>query len=102
MAEKLNRRLGDFSWKFNLKGTDANRWAIRLARHLTGRPKGLIPNLAYHDTAEEIQITLDHDGGIDNYELDIGTQPAPAGHSYSFQVTPRLPQLTLIMQPPSS
>lgn len=79
VARELNSRLGNFRWNFSLNGTDANRWAIRLARHLTGRSKVLIPNFAYHGTVEEVQVTQGHNGGIDYYESDVGTPPAKAG-----------------------
>ena len=79
VANELNRRLGDFRWNFSLNGTDANRWAIRLARHLTGKSKVLIPNLAYHGTVEEVQVIRNQDGQIDYYASDVGTPPATAG-----------------------
>jgi glutamate-1-semialdehyde 2,1-aminomutase len=79
VAKELNQRFGDFRWNFSLNGTDANRWAIRLARHLTGRSKVLIPNYAYHGTVEEVQVVRGHNGGIDYYDSDVGTPPAEAG-----------------------
>src|SRR6516162_2067023 len=39
VAGELSRRFGAARWSFTLTATDANRWAIRLARQLTGRPK---------------------------------------------------------------
>jgi glutamate-1-semialdehyde 2,1-aminomutase len=71
--------LGGFRWNFALTGTDANRWAIRLARHLTGRSKVLIPNYAYHGTVEEVQVTRTGPDQIGYYESDVGTPPASAG-----------------------
>ncbi len=79
VAKELNRRLGDFGWNFSLNGTDANRWAVRLARHLTGRSKVLIPNFAYHGTLEEVQVIRSSSGEITYYESDVGTPPAKAG-----------------------
>jgi len=79
VAKELNRRLGDFRWNFSLNGTDANRWAIRLARHLTGRSKILIPNYAYHGTLEEVQVIRSPSGEITYYESDVGTPPVKAG-----------------------
>ncbi|MBT5432993.1 MAG: aminotransferase class III-fold pyridoxal phosphate-dependent enzyme [Alphaproteobacteria bacterium] len=79
VARELNARLGNFRWNFSLNGTDANRWAIRLARHLTGRSKVLIPNYAYHGTVEEVQVLRGDDGTIDYYDSDVGTPPARAG-----------------------
>jgi len=79
VAEELNRRLGDFRWNFALTGTDANRWAIRLARHITGRSRVLIPNYAYHGTVEEVQVVRGSSGDVEYYPSDVGTPPATAG-----------------------
>jgi len=38
VAGELARRFGLPQWSFALTATDANRWAIRIARHVTGRP----------------------------------------------------------------
>jgi glutamate-1-semialdehyde aminotransferase len=40
------------------QATDANRFAIRLARHLTGRQKVLVFNYCYHGSVDETFITL--------------------------------------------
>ena len=39
VGAELARRFGLPLWSFTLTATDANRWAIRLARLVTGRPK---------------------------------------------------------------
>ena len=39
VAEELQPRFGLTYWQFALTATDANRFAIRLAREITGRPK---------------------------------------------------------------
>ncbi|MBA2456020.1 MAG: aminotransferase class III-fold pyridoxal phosphate-dependent enzyme, partial [Nocardioidaceae bacterium] len=39
VGAELTRRFGPSRWSFALTATDANRWAIRLARAVTGRPK---------------------------------------------------------------
>jgi glutamate-1-semialdehyde 2,1-aminomutase len=41
-----------------VQATDANRFAIRLARHLTGRQKVLVFNYCYHGSVDETFITL--------------------------------------------
>ena len=38
VAADLTRRFGLPLWSFALTATDANRWALRLARMVTGRP----------------------------------------------------------------
>ena len=42
--------------EFTLTATDANRWAIRLARQLTGRPKILVFSYCYHGSVDEAFI----------------------------------------------
>ncbi len=59
VGEELVRRFGLPSWQFALTATDANRFAIRLARELTGRPKILVFNWCYHGTVDETFAALD-------------------------------------------
>lgn len=58
VSQELSRRFGVSSWQFALTATDANRFSIRLARHLTGRPKVLVFNWCYHGTVDETFATL--------------------------------------------
>jgi len=62
VGEELQRRFGLKYWQFTLTATDANRFAIRMARHITGRPKILIFNYCYHGSVDETFITLDEEG----------------------------------------
>ena len=48
-------------WQFTLSATDANRFAIRLAREITQRPKILVFDYCYHGTVDETFATLDGD-----------------------------------------
>ena len=48
VGAELTRRFGLPLWSFTLTATDANRWAIRLARLATGRPKILTFAYCYH------------------------------------------------------
>jgi glutamate-1-semialdehyde 2,1-aminomutase len=59
VSEELTRRFGVSSWQFALTATDANRFSIRLARHLTGRPKILVFDWCYHGTVDETFAVLD-------------------------------------------
>src|SRR4051794_30040098 len=52
VADELARRFGLPQWSFALTATDANRWAIRIARHLTERPKVLVYNHCYHGSVD--------------------------------------------------
>ncbi|HEX4930760.1 MAG TPA: transaminase, partial [Gaiellaceae bacterium] len=58
-AEELTRRFGVRGWQFTLSATDANRFAIRLAREITERPKILVFDYCYHGTVDETFATLD-------------------------------------------
>lgn len=58
VGEELARRFGLPYWQVALTATDANRFAIRLARHITGRPYILVFNWCYHGTVDETFITL--------------------------------------------
>lgn len=60
VAEELSRRFGLPCWQFAMSATDANRFAIRLARMLTGRPRILVHNWCYHGTVDETFATLVH------------------------------------------
>ena len=53
VGEELTRRFGLPLWSFALSATDANRWAIRLARLATGRPKVLVFAYCYHGSVDE-------------------------------------------------
>src|SRR6476619_8053859 len=48
VGAELARRFGLPRWQFALTATDANRFAIRLTRHATGRPKILVFHWCYH------------------------------------------------------
>jgi glutamate-1-semialdehyde 2,1-aminomutase len=56
----LTDRFGDFSWQIATTATDANRFALRVARAITGRPKVLVFNGCYHGTVDETFVTLEN------------------------------------------
>jgi glutamate-1-semialdehyde 2,1-aminomutase len=62
LAAELARRFGPTHWSFTLSATDANRWAIRLARQLTGRSKILVFSHCYHGSVDEAFIVAGPDG----------------------------------------
>jgi len=62
VGTELARRFGLPYWSFALTATDANRWAIRLARAVTGRPKILVNNYCYHGSVDESLIMIGPDG----------------------------------------
>jgi glutamate-1-semialdehyde 2,1-aminomutase len=59
---ELARRFGVARWSFALTATDANRWAIRLARALSGRGKILFHSYCYHGTVDESLIVTSPSG----------------------------------------
>ncbi|MES9525185.1 transaminase [Streptomyces capoamus] len=62
VGAELTRRFGLARWSFSLTATDANRWAIRLARAVTGRPKILVNSYCYHGSVDESLIVTTPDG----------------------------------------
>jgi glutamate-1-semialdehyde 2,1-aminomutase len=77
VGEELTRRFGLARWQFALTATDANRFAIRLARHITGRPKVLVFNWCYHGSVDESFATL-RDGQVVEREANLGPPVPPA------------------------
>jgi glutamate-1-semialdehyde 2,1-aminomutase len=59
VGEELSRRFGLPYWQFSLTATDANRWILRMAREVTGRPRVLVFNWCYHGTVDETFVTLE-------------------------------------------
>ena len=63
-AELLAERFALPKWQFTVSATDANRFSIRLARELTGRPKILVFNYSYHGSVDEVFASLDSNGAV--------------------------------------
>ncbi|HEY7196344.1 MAG TPA: aminotransferase class III-fold pyridoxal phosphate-dependent enzyme, partial [Gaiellaceae bacterium] len=78
VGEELSRRFGLAQWQFALTATDANRFSVRLARHVTGRSIILVFNWCYHGTVDETFATLDADGNVVAREGNIGPPVDPA------------------------
>jgi glutamate-1-semialdehyde 2,1-aminomutase len=77
VGEALAGRFGLPVWQFALSATDANRFAIRLARQITGRPKILVFNWCYHGTVDETLVTL-RDGRVVAREGNVGPPVDPS------------------------
>lgn len=77
VAEELSRRFGLPCWQFAMTATDANRFAIRLARMLTGRPRILVHNWCYHGTVDETFATLQN-GVVQARAGNLGPPVDPA------------------------
>jgi glutamate-1-semialdehyde 2,1-aminomutase len=76
-GEEMQRRFGLRDWQFTLSATDANRFVIRIARELTGRPKILVHNHCYHGSVDETVVTL-VDGEVRPREGNVGPPVDPS------------------------
>jgi glutamate-1-semialdehyde 2,1-aminomutase len=94
VAEQLQQRFGLTYWQFALTATDANRFSIRLARQITGRPKILVFNWCYHGTVDESFITLQPDGTAKARRGNIGppVDPSVTTRVVEFNDVPALEQ----------
>jgi glutamate-1-semialdehyde 2,1-aminomutase len=72
VGAEMARRFGMPFWSFTLTATDANRFVIRWARELTGRPKIAVHDWCYHGTVDETFATLDADGRVVAREGNVG------------------------------
>src|SRR3954447_26905038 len=77
-GEELTRRFGLPLWQFTMTATDANRFSIRLARRITGRPRILVHDECYHGSGDETLATLDDEGRVVATDLNIAPPVDPA------------------------
>jgi len=73
VGAELTRRFGMDRWSFSLTATDANRWAIRLVRALTGRSKILFHSYCYHGSVDESLIVVGPDGHGMSRQGNVGS-----------------------------
>lgn len=78
VAAELERRFGLPKWQFALSATDANRFVLRFARALTGRPKVLVHDWCYHGTVDETLVITGPAGATVSRPGAIGPQIDPA------------------------
>jgi glutamate-1-semialdehyde aminotransferase len=74
VGEELTRRFGLPSWQFALSATDANRFSLRLARHITGRSKVVVHDHCYHGSVDEAIAELDASGAVVPVRGSVGPQ----------------------------
>jgi len=77
VGEELQRRFELRYWQFALTATDANRFALRMARMLSGRQKILVFNYCYHGSVDETFVTLDEEGTPISRPNNMGPQVDP-------------------------
>ena len=56
----LQEVFGPLRWQVATTATDANRFALRVARAVTGRAKVLVFNGCYHGTVDDCMVTLEN------------------------------------------
>ncbi|MEO8162823.1 MAG: transaminase, partial [Ilumatobacteraceae bacterium] len=78
VADELARRFGLPKWQFTLSATDANRFVLRLSRHLTKRSKIVVHDWCYHGTVDETLVILDARGRTISRNGAIGPQVDPS------------------------
>lgn len=76
VAHELTRRFGMPLWSFSLTATDANRWALRIARQVTGKSKVLAFSYCYHGAVDETLVRTGPGGSTIYREGNVG----PAVH----------------------
>jgi glutamate-1-semialdehyde 2,1-aminomutase len=77
VGDELKKRFGLPYWQFALSATDANRFAIRIAREITQRAKILVYNYCYHGTVDESFASL-NSGMVGPRRGNIGPPVNPA------------------------
>ena len=81
-GEELTRRFGLPLWQFTITATDANRFALRVARAITRRPFVAVHEYCYHGTVDETLAVRDPGGDGDGRAVarrgNLGPQVDPA------------------------
>jgi glutamate-1-semialdehyde 2,1-aminomutase len=72
VGDELARRFGLPYWSFALTATDANRWAIRLLRAVSGRSRILVNSYCYHGSVDESLIVVGPSGHARSREGNVG------------------------------
>jgi len=78
VGAELTKRFGLAKWQFSVSATDANRFVLRLARHITKRPKILVHDWCYHGTVDETLVIADDKGQTISRHGAIGPQVHPS------------------------
>jgi len=85
VGEELARRFRLPIWQLAMTATDANRFVLRFARFLTGRPRIVVMDWCYHGTVDEALAVLDLDGATSSRPGAIG---APVDVATTTKVVP--------------
>jgi glutamate-1-semialdehyde 2,1-aminomutase len=85
VGEEMARRFGLPMWQFALTATDANRFVLRWARHITGRPKVIVHNWCYHGSVDETVAQL--------YGTAVGPRPGSIGPAVDPALTTKVVEI---------
>jgi glutamate-1-semialdehyde 2,1-aminomutase len=77
-GEELGRRFGVPLWQFTITATDANRFMLRIARHVTGRRFVVVHDHNYHGSVDETFARLTPDGTVAASRASLGPPVDPA------------------------
>jgi glutamate-1-semialdehyde 2,1-aminomutase len=91
VAEELSRRFGLPQWRFSNSGTEATMDAVHLMRAITGRPKIVKVEGAYHGHHDSVQVSV----YPSREEIGPGTRPASVPSSTG--IPPEMVGLTVIV-----
>ncbi len=80
VGAELSRRFGLPIWQMAMTATDANRFVLRFARHLTGRRKVLVFDWCYHGSVDETLVIRGPDGQTRPRPGHIG-EPVDPSHT---------------------
>ena len=83
VAEEMTRRFGLPKWQFAMTATDANRFVLRFARHLTAKPRIAVIDWCYHGTVDETLVIRAADGST-------VSRPGAIGPGFDPSVTTRV------------
>lgn len=84
VGEELTRRFGLPYWQIYSTATDANRFAIRFARMVTGRHLVLVFDGCYHGSVDEALVTVKDGSRMAQHRPVVGALPNPSSRVVQF------------------
>jgi glutamate-1-semialdehyde 2,1-aminomutase len=90
VAEELARRFGLPYWQIYTTATDANRFAIKMARRATQRNIVLVFDNCYHGSVDEALVSVSHGPLMAQHRPVVGPLPNPASRVIQFNDVPAL------------
>lgn len=90
VGEELVRRFGLPFWQIYTTATDANRFAIRMARRITNRKLVLVFDGCYHGSVDEALVSVEHGEKVVLRHHVVGALSMPASRVVQFNDTEAL------------